>query len=128
MSEIIVMTDEYVQKVHDLTRERAEKKIEKLYAEDPSPDVVFSKACRLDPRLHPGVVCDELVRILLSKKEELGISDNVVFSEFKNSIDQRNLAIFNAMFRNEHVLRVTKEKATQELKSYLNDIYKSNLV
>jgi hypothetical protein len=65
MSEIIVMTDEYVQKVHDLTRERAEKKIENLYAEDPRPDVVFSKACRLDPRLHPGVVCDELVRILL---------------------------------------------------------------
>ena len=118
------MTDEYVQKVHDLTRERAEKKIEKLYAEDPTPDVVFSKVCRL----HSGVVCVELVRILLSKKEELGISDNVVFSEFKNSIAQRNLAIFNAMFRNEHVLRVTKEKATQELKSYLNDIYKSNLV
>ena len=124
MSEIIVMTDEDVQKLHDLTRKRAGQIAEKLYAEDPTPDVVFSKVCRL----HSGVVCVELVRILLSKKEELGISDNVVFSEFKNSIDQRNLAIFNAMFRNEHVLRVTKEKATQELKSYLNDIYKSNLV
>jgi hypothetical protein len=124
MSEIIVMTDEYVQKVHDLTRKLAGQMAEKLYAEDPTPDVVFSKVCRL----HSGVVCVELVRILLSKKEELGISDNVVFSEFKNSIAQRNLAIFNAMFRNEHVLRVTKEKATQELKSYLNDIYKSNLV
>jgi hypothetical protein len=124
MSEIIVMTDEDVQKLHDLTRKRAGQMAEKLYAEDPTPDVVFSKVCRL----HSGVVCVELVRILLSKKEELGISDNVVFSEFKNSIAQRNLAIFNAMFRNEHVLRVTKEKATQELKSYLNDIYKSNLV
>lgn len=124
MSEIIVMTDEYVQKVHDLTRKLAGQMAEKLYAEDPTPDVVFSKVCRL----HSGVVCVELVRILLSKKEELGISDNVVFSEFKNSIAQKNLAIFNAMFRNEHVLRVTKEKATQELKSYLNDIYKSNLV
>jgi hypothetical protein len=125
MSEIIVMTDEDVQKLHDLTRKRAGQMAEKLYAEDPTPDVVFSKVCRLRPA---DVVCDELVRILLSKKEELGISDNVVFSEFKNSIAQRNLAIFNAMFRNEHVLRVTKEKATQELKSYLNDIYKSNLV
>ena len=124
MSEIIVMTDEDVQKLHDLTRKRAGQIAEKLYAEDPTPDVVFSKVCRL----HSGVVCVELVRILLSKKEELGISDNVVFSEFKNSIAQRNLVIFNAMFRNEHVLRVTKEKATQELKSYLNDIYKSNLV
>jgi hypothetical protein len=124
MSEIIVMTDEYVQKLRDLTRKRAGQMAEKLYAEDPTPDVVFSKVCRL----HSGVVCVELVRILLSKKEELGISDNVVFSEFKNSIAQRNLVIFNAMFRNEHVLRVTKEKATQELKSYLNDIYKSNLV
>ena len=125
MSEIIVMTDEDVQKLHDLTRKRAGQIAEKLYAEDPTPDVVFSKVCRLHPA---DVVCVELVRILLSKKEELGISDNVVFSEFKNSIAQQNLAIFNAMFRNEHVLRVTKEKATQELKSYLNDIYKSNLV
>lgn len=125
MSNIRVITCE---EVHNLTRKLAGQMAEKLYAEDPTPDVVFSKVCRLDPRLHPGVVCDELVRILLSKKEELGISDNVVFSEFKNSIAQRNLAIFNAMFRNEHVLRVTKEKATQELKSYLNDIYKSNLV
>ena len=101
------------EELHDLTRKRAEKKVEKLYAEDPSPDVVFSKACRLDTRLHTDVVCDELVRILLSKKKSWG---------FRNSIAQQNLAIFNAMFRNEHVLRLTKEKATQELKSYLNGI------
>jgi hypothetical protein len=116
------MTAKDVQKVHDWTTKRAEKMAERFYAEDPNPDVVFSKACRSHPA---NVVCEELVLDLLSKKEELGISDNVIFSEFKNSIAQKNLVIFNAMFRNEHVLRVTKEKATQELKCYLNDIYKS---
>ena len=105
--------------IDNLAREMAEK----LYTEDPTPDVVFSKACRLNP----DVVCEKLVDDLLLLKNKLGISDDVVFSEFQHCIAEKNLVILNIMLGNEHVLRLTKERLTADLQSSLVNIFKSIL-
>jgi len=105
--------------IDNLAREMAEN----LYTEDPTPDVVFSKACRLNP----DVVCEKLVDDLLLLKNKLGISDDVVFSEFQYCIAEKNLVILNIMLGNKHVLRLTKERLTADLQSSLVTIFKSIL-
>lgn len=94
---------------------------EKLYTEDPTPDVVFSKACRLSP----NVICQKLVGILLEGKEELGISDDAVFLEFQHSIAEKNLAILNIMIGHENMSRPIKERLTKDLQVSLIEIFKS---
>ena len=54
--------------VDALFTELAKEMAKILHAEDPNPDVVFSKACRLDP----DVVCEKLVRNLLIGKKSWG--------------------------------------------------------
>jgi len=111
----------------------AGKMAKNLYAKDPNPDVVFSKACRLHPdvvfskacRLHPDVVCEKLVRILLDGKDELGISDDAVFLEFQHSIAEKNLVILNTMIGHENMSRVIKERLTKDLQVSLIEIFKS---
>ena len=80
-----------------------------LYAEDPNPDVV----------------CEKLVRNLLDRKEELGISDDAVFLEFQHSIAEKNLVILNTMIGHENMSRVIKERLTEDLKTSLIEIFKS---
>ena len=115
MSEISLM------EVDVLLTKLAKKMAKNLYAEDPNPDVVFSKACRL----HPDVVCEKLVRILLDGKDELGISDDAVFLEFQHSIAEKNLVILNTMIGHENMSRVIKERLTKDLQVSLIEIFKS---
>jgi hypothetical protein len=74
-SEISEMSEMSLMEVDALLAKLAKKMAKILYAEDPNPDVVFSKACRSDP----DVVCEKLVRNLLDRKDELGISDDAVW-------------------------------------------------
>ena len=103
--------------IDNLAREMAEN----LYTEDPTPDVVFSKACRLNP----DVVCEKLVDDLLLLKNKLGISDDVVFSEFQYCIAEKNLVILNTMIGHENMSRVIKERLTKDLQTSLIEIFRS---
>ena len=117
----IEMSEMSLMEVDALLTKLAKMQAKILHAEDPNPDVVFSKACRLDP----DVVCKKLVRNLLDWKEELGISDDAVFLEFQHSIAEKNLVILNAMIGHENMSRVIKERLTKDLQVSLIEIFKS---
>ena len=115
------MSEMSLMEVDALLTKLAKMQAKILHAEDPNPDVVFSKACRLDP----DVVCEKLVRNLLDRKEELGISDDAVFLEFQHSIAEKNLVILNTMIGHENMSSVIKERLTKDLQTSLIEIFKS---
>ena len=115
------MSEMSLMEVDALLTKLAKMQAKILHAEDPNPDVVFSKACRL----YPDVVCKKLVRNLLDWKEELGISDDAVFLEFQHSIAEKNLVILNTMIGHENMSRVIKERLTKDLQTSLIEIFKS---
>ena len=115
------MSEMSLMEVDALLTKLAKMQAKILHAEDPNPDVVFSKACRL----YPDVVCKKLVRNLLDWKEEMGISDDAVFLEFQHSIAEKNLVILNMMIGHENMSRVIKERLTKDLQTSLIEIFKS---